>query len=452
MSATTDAVDAVDPPRHSLAQRLVDTIQDLDTLTEEDIVERHGPRGGVFADDFGAHLWDHHYRPARLGLPGFGETRDDPECGTELPHVCSDCGKPIEIGRTCAQSRCPRCAPKWVIDRAINHTARIWSAAKMKEGAQYKHHAVVSPDPDLYIDAEDPEQALMDTVQRMMEEIQMDGVAYYHPWTGDHPTADGFADEHHDDRGKWKQRLFNGRDWEGDVREELKHRPHVHIVGVTDWFPGGEQTEHIYDETGWIVHRITERNGSPISLGELEDVARAVTYSLSHTAIDTRGEQNRAVWRKSGSAYHNASGPHHEQNVAEARDAVHEVAPETLGIPPLQVECREEVLEEETDHDHDDLDDIPDGDADPDAAADADDGPGYVACRGDLVQMDDAADLVEDPDWRQARKYGDAAAEVLAAWREAGGWQGWVGQHTLDDVVAAVDGPPPDADDAPPPD
>lgn len=432
-------------PDRPLVDRLVDIIEDVPTLTQDDLreMQMNKYRNSAFWDDetINTAALERKYRPATLGLPGFGDPYDGSDgnipCGTEIPHVCEHCGERIDVGSTCGRSRCPRCGAAWVLKRAPGIVNRIWSAAKMKETTQYLHHGVISPPPEVYVDDEDPEQALKDAVKDMMRALDMDGIALYHSFTGKSDEGEGFEESHQDDRGEWKHRLFEGRNWEGDVREELQHRPHFHVIGATSYFPGGGRgiTKRVYDQTGWVIHRITERNGSNRSLSTFEKLARAVTYALSHTAIDTRGERNRYVHSKIGSDYHNADDRH----LAQARDAVHKVAPDTLGIPRMEIECQSQVPKDERDHSDpvSELIDDQEG-AEPESTS-SDDGSKTVPCRGDLVDVDDA-DFVDEPAWQRAARYADEAIEARREWEDVGGWQEWIGQATLD----VDDDPPPD--------
>lgn len=431
---TTPASDPSTNEDMDLAADLVDILEEVPSITEEEIVDRHAPRS-VHRDEFGAALWKDQYdfQERDIILPGFGDRRED--CGVEIPHICSDCGYRVSVGRTCKQSQCPRCAPAWVMERAEGIVSRIWSAAKMKDGAQYKHHVAVDPPKELYVDAEDPWQECLDVLGDFLRRIEFDGVVLAHPYRGDHDEDDhevGFAEGHADDRGEWKKRLFNEREWDGDVREELKFTPHFHIIGCAGWFPGGDVTAEIYEQTGWMFHRIT-RDGNSQSLGGIESVARAVAYSLSHVGIDVSGERNHYLRKKIGSAYHNADGRHD----AAAADAVRTVAPKTLGMPSMEIECRADVPEDERPDDQ--LPEVTDADGDGDLEADSSSTTtdGMVSCRGDLVDVDDA-EFVDDEDWQQTALFAEDAVEARREWHEAGGWQGWVGQATIDDD------PPPD--------
>jgi len=410
------------------ADRLADIINQLPTLTVDDIAERHAARENeLFDPTSAANIYLEKYRPPEHDLPGFGEAYE--ECGWQIPHVCEDHGHDHNIGRTCRRSVCPRCGASWVAQRAVNITARIMDTAKMLDGAQYKHHTVASPPPHLYIDSDDWYGECMDVLEEWMDEIGMQGIILPHPYSGK-SDEDGFASVHEDDRGEWKHRLFADRSWEGDVRHELQHRPHFHIIGVTPDFPGGDETSRIYDRTkptasadhGWVFHRITERNGSPISLGEVDDVARAVSYALSHGTIDTSGDRNSYLRRKVGSAFNhnNTDNHHHQKNVAEAREAVHQVIGDTLGIDWTQVGCHEAVHADDCEHDPD----VPNSDGDGDGDDSGDSDPEMRTCHSTLTSIHEA-DFI-DEDWASTRIHGDRALELKRRWEDGGGWQGWV--------------------------
>jgi hypothetical protein len=414
-----------------LAETLAEIVEDLPVVDEDLLEERHG---GMWSDEAGSLGYAHRqYRPDHHDLPGFGEGQ--PDCGVEIPHICEGCGHVIEVGRTCSQSMCRRCAPAWVLDRAPGIINRIYSAAKMKEGSQKLHHVAVSPPRDLLLDTDDDQDwydACFDALHQWMDEIDMDGIVLAHPWSGD--TSDGLGSQHQDDRGEWQKRLFEGRDWEGDVREELQHRPHFHVIGCAEWFPGGDVTRLLHERTGWVTHRITKHNSNR-SLDGLHDLARAVTYALSHVAIDTSGDRNRYRRKKVGSAYHGADDRH----LRKAKEAAHDVAPDTLGIPEMRVECQKELPEEECDHDDEHTTpSTDDGDAgveetEPESSTTQ----AMEKCRRSPVDVDDA-DFVDDPDWRQSALFAEDAVDAREEWQEAGGWQGWSGQETLEDD------PPPD--------
>jgi hypothetical protein len=422
-------------------QKAVRAIEKAEKLSYEVAKDRHMRRmggGEVFKDELpGFGTFKSQFELPALGLPGFGEERED--CGVEIPHCCSDCGHPIAVGRTCAQSRCPRCAPAWVTRRAPNAVSRVTEAARMISanlGGQSVpcHHVVVSPPEDWLIDVEadgvdDPLDETFHVVRDILDGFDAEGLVAYHPWSGN--------DDLEDDRGEWKNRLFAGREWD-DVREELKKRPHFHCIVAAPFIPGQQVTAAIYEATGWVVHRVT-RNGSAVSLGDIHNVARATTYSLSHVGIDCRGEQNRAQYRLYGSHVHKADC----RSIDEARRAVHDVAPETLGVGKLDVECRSKVPADPDDEYQQELVDE-DGSAESSESSEPTaESDGLTTCRGSLVDIEEAKELLNDEDWRaQAPPENVEQLErIREKWDELGGWRGWIDadQTTLD-----FEEPPPD--------
>jgi len=340
------------------------------------------------------------------------------------------------VGRTCAKSRCPRCAPAWITRRAPGIVARILSAAKMRDGSQKFHHVAVDP-PDELIDDDEPEEEIMDRLQSFARRIGFNGVIFYHPWRGS-------EEQPGDDKGEWKDRLFNDRDWD-DVRDELRFSPHFHMIGACEWFPGGQQTKRIWEETGpengkgWLFNRITPR-GSAKSIQGVEHLARATAYAMSHVGIDTSGERNQYIHAKVGSEYHNAGGPAHERNERLADSKVRKVASEVLGLSSNKVECRAAVdaddaggLEEHSATDSDDTDDADDDGDDSDSSDTA-------PCRGGITEVGDA-DYVEDEDWQRRARYAETAIEAREEWEEAGGWQGWKMRNS-DQSTLPTDQPP----------
>lgn len=427
MTTRTKTTDTTAAPEID-ANPLIEIIESLPTLSREEAVDRHVDRSassGLWKDEL---LKTQHvakkYRPRALDIPGFGEQYTGGEdgtvpCGAQLPHICPECGKPHEVGSTCYRSVCPRCAPAWVCRRAPKIVQNVMAAARMKEGAQYKHHVAVSPPKELLVDIEateeeNPEEAIISMLQDFMREIDMDGIVVYHPWRGE-KTEDGETD----DIGEWKKRLFSGRDWQGDVREELDHQPHFHLIGACEWFPGGDVTRTIWERTGWIFDRITSRNGSPVSLGNMKNVARATTYTLSHAAIDTDGDRNTYVHGKVGSAYHNNDG----RMLEEARDAVHFVAPDTLGIDRWGISCGGKRPLEEVE----DTTSTSEGDGDGDAEGDSDgdDTDAMTTC-GSTLDCINHADYIEDEEWQRRARYADEAVEKKREWDRIGGFEAYM--------------------------
>jgi hypothetical protein len=205
------------------------------------------------------------------------------------------------------------------------------------------HHLVLSP-PDLWAHQEanrdDVFQRTTDRLKRALEALGAEGYYFYHPWRGRSEEAydDGADHEHQpgDDRGAWKKRLFADKPWD-DVREELTFEPHFHVVAVAPAIPGGDLTSRIYDETGWVIHRITKHEDSSVSIGNDADLLAVLEYCLSHTGLRDMGHQTRAAANWFGSTMANAQAQDHQ---AERLDAIsRSVAPRVLGLEYNSMAC-----------------------------------------------------------------------------------------------------------------
>lgn len=244
-------------------------------------------------------------------LPGFGpegraETAKD-DCGNPHPFVCDCCGHSVEFGRTCGMSICARCAQVWVRDAAIQKSAKLRRVRKEKHQNtpdsehQKHHHVIISPPPGwFYVLAkagysiDEAQEITKKAVKKVLDELRAQGVVARHSFRG--ARDDGSLKTEDDDRGAWKERLFSGREWYRDVRNQLAWMPHYHAVVVSDFIKGGDLTERVEDETGWVIHRIADDDG--VSIPDDGSMARALTYCLSHADIQVREDApNRsAVW------------------------------------------------------------------------------------------------------------------------------------------------------------
>lgn len=265
--------------------------------------------------------------PPAETLPGFGDRRDD--CGDEIPHFCTSCGKPVgEIERTCYQWTCPRCAPAAVMRRSITAAAKIEETratiSRDRGGHSPKfHHVVIRPpnDAEWAVAKTDAKDAFFRFAKAVLDDLgAYGGLLAYHPWTGE----DG------DDRGAWKGRLFNERGWDGDVLDELDHQPHIHAIVVADSIDH-HACAALHDQTDVIIRRI-EKQDSNVSLYGLEDLARATTYSLSHVGVD----DGDASYRYFGDVSQTAAD---DTTEARVRRVVRSVVPDTLGLNVSDLTC-----------------------------------------------------------------------------------------------------------------
>lgn len=288
-----------------------------------------------------------------LTLPGFGT--EDETCGDPIPHGCDSCGQPAVIGRTCYQADCPRCAPAWarratgnVVPSRSSFGAQILALrsyyAAMRPEDVYYQHMTVSFREDYHVDGADDRldalKILKDEVKDVAVELGYDGgIIAYHPFRieNDHPETG-------DSRGEWKKILFNGFGWES-VREALDFGPHFHVVGVGSYIVGDDVTRIVEDETGVVIHRITEHNTNVSIYGETE-LAKVVSYVLSHTGLyeTESGRTRAAVWRFGPDVNRITPLKRHEEEMDyEAR----KVAPITLGLPYSSMVCTEEDVDVE---------------------------------------------------------------------------------------------------------
>jgi len=373
-------------------------------------------------DRFGAEL-------PELVLPGFGERYED--CGDEIPRFCADCGATHTVGRTCYRSECPRCAAAWARRQAKRMAAKL-EATRRYEAAKngqspYFHHLTISPPDGFRVDSEDELDRTIEALKEVLDGLGVPtGAFVYHPYRG----------EGGDDRGEWKRRLFDeDREWD-DVREELEHSPHFHVIAVADHVDGGLVTKAIEEQTGFVVERIT-KSGSNVSIYGKYDLARVASYALSHAGIEeTETGRKQAAYRYFGRAA-NLSATDEIQ--AEMDAAVRSVAPKTLGLSWSSVACQEDRDGREPQSP------LVAGTESAYGPADGGEGEGRAygedgeppegACAGRLMNINTAPRFLEDEEWCERAPHAEELRETWEAWRE----DAWEWQARIDE-----DRPPPD--------
>lgn len=350
-------------------------------------------------------------------LPGFGEVDG---CGeTTVPYYCIGCGSVTPIGRTCYRSTCPRCAPMWVVEKAVPNLARLQTTAKTMSArlgspdemlSVKKHHVVLSPPPDdWYLEASNPRERTFEVVSEILDAFNAEGFVGFH----------GYRGREGDDRGAWMDRLFNDRSWD-DVRSELRPNGHFHAIIASPYIAGGEVTKRIEEETGWIIDRVR-------ALDSLEKAAESLTYVLSHTSLVEQGSQTLAQYRRYGSTWHDDSVNVYDHTTRKAERAVRSVAPRLLGVAPNAMRCETPVpdgeeAEEQIDrsaayssrgsegcsegceHDHS----SPGG---------GDEERGEVACKGAIKPIWEADDLLDDDDWMDQARYATQLEHAYQEWQ-----------------------------------
>jgi len=362
----------------------------------------------------------------RMKLPGFGEERET--CGDDMYRFCACCGESVKVGQTCRQSRCPRCAQEWCREAATSVAAKLsatwaYQYASLDDHPFY-HHLVLDVPDDWRLD-DDPETVYERTkgvVKEIMDEFDLAGVPIYHPYRGEH------EDEEDDDLGEWKGRVFEGREWE-DVEDELRFSPHWHVVGVSPYIDVSV-TERVHEETGWIIHRITQ-GGSNVSVGNDFDLARVVSYCLSHCGIYEDGQgNNQAAYYPNVVDRATPEGTHitaEEDTVEEMDGIVRSVAPTTLGVPYNSVACTRDVPEGEGANvgvsvayaNAQAEDGSGEGSGDGSDSTAPDDGDlgevEFEKCNGRMLDITKAPEYLNDSEWRASATF---AAELERRYEE----------------------------------
>lgn len=294
----------------------------------------------------------------RAGAPilsGFGENgrarHAYADCGDEHPFVCIGCGSNVGIGRTCSTMICSRCAPAWCRDKATKHTAKLRTFRKEKDWydtpdieQQKTHHGIISPSMEWYnalarsgMTLEEAQDLTQTVVKAILDEMNVQGTLIRHSFRG--LKDDGSLSEDQDDIGEWKKRCYAGRDWWGDVREELGFKPHYHVIGVADAWPTEGFSDRLQEATGWVTHRIVGEDGK--SLPTDGAMATATCYAFSHA--DCRiGDRNQSqIWMVGsvdGQAWKQAyTATPTDQDWADAK--VRAAAERVLGLRSATTDC-----------------------------------------------------------------------------------------------------------------
>lgn len=358
-----------------------------------------------------------------LPLPGTGGRRDD--CGSDIPRACSDCGEVTHVGRTCYRSRCPRCWKGWDRRRATKITAKLEALRRYRESKRagwdgWKfHHLVLSPPPGFKLNSDEPLQQTFDILKEVLAEIGVDtGALFFHPSKG--PTKD--------DRGFWKHALPDGEEigWPGMKEEhDLKYAPHFHGIVLSKFVETEHVVEAVEEATGWTIHRITKSEESDVSLYNDYDLARSVSYCLSHTGIGP----NRAAYRYFGEVANFAAKPSIEREM-DAR--VRSVAVNTLGLSYSAEACAVErdVTKTVTVERWQEKVDLAaahgGGEPEMELVEEEIETTEFTECDGRLIDVKAFPRLLNDREWMAAAPHAQATARAWKEWR-----------HRIDDLPDA---------------
>lgn len=285
--------------------------------------------------------------PTTGKITGFGEKYDT--CGDTQPHFCSECGEPVrdedgelvQIGETCWRQECPRCGSGWAMRAGIPITSKMESKRKevaRQRGKSPKFHHVAIIMPTFSTARNDADDAMFQVAKGVIDEVGVNvfgGALIHHPYTGD-------DDDEEDDLDKWKERCFSGRDWEGDVEDELKEWHHIHALVLADSIDH-LNCEALHDKTGILTHRIQDNDDDTnVSLFGVQDLAEAATYALSHARLADDADAYRYFGEVA-----NHSADHRVE--ARCREVVRSIVPKTLDLQPAGYLCDREIEREEVD-------------------------------------------------------------------------------------------------------
>ncbi len=275
-------------------------------------------------------------RLPELEIPGQrGLQRDD--CGEDLPaFACEECGFPKYIGRTCGSPHCSRCWASAVKDKTIRSSGKL-EGFRRKLYAKYSgnfdidfNHVVASL-PDFLVDSDTPIKRALLVLKTLLEKKwQIEGfLSIYHPYRIKKKyRADQY--EHDGEPGEgdmtWKDVLTSD-----DPMQFLKFEPHFHL-----FFPAKRKSfdyltaESVYEESGWLFHRITKGEDSNVSVEDLDDLVHQITYCFSHAGVNDRNADRSELTSRMKGDLHNCYIPDgvEEKCLASFCDA----SPKLLGV------------------------------------------------------------------------------------------------------------------------
>lgn len=311
-----------------------------------DAITTSDPDARDYADELPAHP-----------LPGSGETGDD--CGIDVHGLfCPDCGSPQLVGRTCRRSRCSRCWQSWAFHRGTTIAAKLESLATGMDGHTKKHHLTVSFRDSTRFNSKDSLDRAIAVQKQLMSAVNVDtGYIIYHPYRIA-PEYRGSVMGHESGSGDmtWKDILekleSDEWSWEAVKDEFLTYSPHFHVLALSPMVQTGAVAERIEDETGVVIHRITQerKDGNEKSIVDLNELSKVTAYSLSHAGLAPKndGERHRAAVRPFGEV---ANFEAFENIKADTTDVMRRVAGTVLGVDFSKPECNEQVPDDGDDGD-----------------------------------------------------------------------------------------------------
>lgn len=221
-------------------------------------------------------------------IPGKGAPADF--CGkfTALG-VCPSCKKLFWIRRRCESVKCPHCWHRWRFKETLRSVGKLEAYRRFKysisKGKWKFHHLVLSPPQQELIEikrAKNEEEKNKRVFEKLLGQLKFilqywgvyeGGLIIFHPY-----RLKGLEDGSDEEVKKWRE-IRKKENW----RDYVYFSPHFHIFVIEKVIPA-EVSKKIYELTGWVCKRIT-KPGSKVSVGNLADLALAVSYCLMHAGI-----------------------------------------------------------------------------------------------------------------------------------------------------------------------
>lgn len=283
-----------------------------------------------------------------LELPGQRGLKED-DCGDEIPtHACEECGHPFYAGRCCASPVCERCWAAAVKEKAIRYAGKLEGLrrklyANNKGDFDFQH--VVASLKDFRVDSEEPYERALLILKILLEEYwDVDGFAsIYHPYRIKREfRKEGYEHDGLPGEGDMTWKDVMSKD---DPMAYLTFEPHFHL-----FFPMKRAgfdymaAEGVHNQSGWLFHRVTKSGDSNVSVSDLEDLVRQITYSFAHAGVNEWNADRAELTSRMKGDLHNCYVP--DDAKQDVTNIFTEVAPLLLGVPFVNAEelsCDAEV-------------------------------------------------------------------------------------------------------------
>jgi len=398
-----------------------------------------------------------------------------PDCGEDQPHyACQSCGTPIHVGRTCKSPLCKRCWAANVFERTVKiagqqEALKMYKHSEGDSGTLVRQHWSATAPTGFAVDSEQPIERGKEIIKELfrrnfgIENLQV----HYHPWGLDQDQEVAWADVI-DDRENWKEKvvyrphfhvLFVGyadksateaihkesgwilnrheREIEGKMisvedledltRQVMYNLTHSYVeekeYGHQIWARQLGQTLH--NEISYIPDKVRKkvekyaRKHAPKLMGvQFADVANS---TCSETVTDpTAAAESEPVpadggWRRqTADAYTDDLGPTATTGVATGGGAGR------LDLPDDQ----DELASSDSDIDYRGSSKTASGcdcngscDHSSDNSTDDEDDTEEEVCGGEIVRIEEAAELLNDEQWREQAEYDDALETAYQVWK-----------------------------------